>query len=337
MSEDVVASPRSSAPPESRALADARASLVDRVFVMFGGASASLIGVALVIIALTVLAMAMPSIRDLGASFVVGKGWDAVRGDHGALPFLFGTVVTSLLALGLAVPVAIGVALFLTDLGPPKARRPVAALVELLAAVPSVVYGLWAALVLAPLLRTTLEPALESLLGFLPLFRGPKLGVGLLCASLVLAVMILPTVASVAREVIHAVPSELREGGLALGATRWDVVRCVVLPHARAGIFGAILLGFGRAVGEAMAVAMVVGSRPEITSSLFSPGYTMASVIANEFDEARAPLHVAALAEIGLLLFVVTLAFNVAARGLVARVRGPAFAARVVRSDEEEA
>jgi phosphate transport system permease protein len=334
MNEHAVAP--ASAAPRSRPLADARSAFVDRLFVAIGGASASCVGVVLVVIALSVVAMAMPSLRELGVSFVVGRGWDAVRGDHGALPFLFGTIVTSMLALALAVPVAIGVALFLTDLGPMPLRRPVAALVELLAAVPSVVYGLWAALVLAPLLRTTIEPALESTLGVLPFFRGPKLGVGLLCASLVLGVMVLPTIASVTREVLRAVPAELREGGLALGATRWDVVRRVVLPHARAGILGAILLGFGRAVGEAMAVAMVVGSRPEIGGSLFSPGYTMASVIANEFGEARAPLHVAALAEIGLLLFVVTLAFNVAARVLVARVRGPAYAARVVRPTEEE-
>lgn len=335
MTDHVVAGPVSSA-PRSRPIADARSTFVDRAFIAIGGASAAIVGITLVVIALSVIAMAMPSIRALGVSFVVGNGWDALRGDHGALPFLFGTVVTSLLALGLAVPVAIGVALFLTDLGPAQLRRPVAALVELLAAVPSVVYGLWAALVLAPLLRTTIEPALESAFGALPLFRGPKLGVGLLCAALVLAVMVLPTIASVAREVLRAVPAELREGGLALGATRWDVVRRVVLPHARAGILGAILLGFGRAVGEAMAVAMVIGSRPETSSSLFSPGYTMASVIANEFGEARGALHLAALAEIGVLLFVVTLAFNVAARVLVSRVRGPAFAARAARPTEDD-
>jgi phosphate transport system permease protein len=160
-------------------------------------------------------------------------------------------------------------------------------------------------------------------LGYLPFFRGPKVGVGLLCASLVLAVMILPTIASISREVLRAVPSELREGGLALGATRWDVVRRIVLPHAKSGIFGAVLLGFGRAVGETMAVAMVVGSRPEISPSLFAPGYTMASVLANEFAEATSALHVAALAEIGLLLFAVTLAFNVAARVFVSRMRKP--------------
>lgn len=295
-----------------------------------------MVGLVLVWIALSVIDLALPSLREFGFGFVVGRRWDPVHGELGALPFLYGTVVTSLVALLLAVPVAIGVALFLTDLGPPSLRRPVAALVELLAAVPGVVYGLWAAIVLAPLLRTTIEPALEAHLGFLPMFRGPKVGVGLLCASLVLAVMILPTIASVSREVLRAVPSELREGGLALGATRWDVVRRIVLPHARAGILGAILLGFGRAVGETMAVAMVVGSRAEITSSLLAPGYTMSSVIANEFAAATSTLHVAALAEIGLVLFAMTLAFNVAARVLVSRVRGSeAAVARVVAPPEE--
>ncbi|MDB4935147.1 MAG: Phosphate transport system permease protein PstC [Labilithrix sp.] len=308
--------------PSVRPIDEAPRASVDRSLVALGGAAACIVGLVLLALAVSVLGMALPSIRELGFGFVVGRHWDPAHGDLGALPFLYGTIVTSVVALLVAVPVALGVAIFLTDLGPPPLRRPVAALVELLAAVPGVVYGLWAAIVLAPLLRTTLEPALEAHLGFLPMFRGPKVGVGLLCASLVLAVMILPTVASMSREVLRAVPTELREGGLALGATRWDVVRRIVLPHAKSGIFGAVLLGFGRAVGETMAVAMVVGSRPEITGSLLSPGYTMTSVIANEFAEATSVLHVAALAEIGVLLFVLTFAFNVAARILVAKVRG---------------
>lgn len=314
--------PPVSAAPRSRAVREASHALVDRALVAVGGAAACIVALVLVLVALSMVNLALPSVRVLGFGFAFGSRWDPVHGELGALPFLYGTVVTSCLALLLAVPVAIGVALFLTDLGPPVLRRPVAALVELLAAVPGVVYGLWAAIVLAPLIRTAVEPALEDHLGFLPMFRGPRVGVGLLCASLVLAVMILPTVASMSREVLRAVPTELREGGLALGATRWDVVRLVVLPHARSGLFGAILLGFGRAVGETMAVAMVVGSRADITGSLLSPGYTMSSVIANEFAEATTTLHVAALAEIGLLLFAVTLAFNVAARLLVSRVRG---------------
>lgn len=323
MSEPAILPPPASAAPRSRRSTEPSHALVDRALVALGGAAACVVGLALLVVFVSMVGLALPAIRTPFASFVLGRTWDPAHGELGALPFLYGTIVTSVLALLLAVPVALGVALFLTDLGPPALRRPVAAVVELLAAVPGVVYGLWAVIVLAPLVRTTLEPALGSTLGALPLFRGPQVGVGLLCASLVLAIMILPTVASVAREVLRAVPSELREGGLALGATPWDVVRAVVLPHARAGLFGAVLLGFGRAVGETMAVAMVVGSRAEITGSLFSPGYTMASVIANELAEASSTLHLAALAEIGLLLFLLTLAFNVAARVLVSRARGP--------------
>lgn len=295
----------------------------DRVFVAIGAAAALVVAAVLVGIALAALDLASPSLRELGVfEFVASSAWNPVQRAFGALPFLYGTCVTSLIAVCLAVPVALAVALFLTDLGPAELRRPVRALVDLLAAIPSVVYGLWAASALAPVLLTRVEPALEAGLGALPLFRGPKHGVGLLCGGLVLAVMILPTIASVSREVLAAVPSELREGGLALGATRWDVAKRIVVPHARSGIGGAILLGLGRAVGETMAMAAVVGSRAEISSSLFSPGYTMASVLANEFPVATDTLHVAALAEIGLVLFVVTLVFNIAARILVKRVRG---------------
>jgi phosphate transport system permease protein len=327
--------PASSA-PRSRIAGRPTSALLDRGLVAVGGAAACFVGFVLFAVALTVFDLALPSIRALGFGFLGSSRWDPAHGELGALPFLFGTVVTSVVALLLAVPVAVGVAVFLTDLGPPALRRPVAALVELLAAVPGVVYGLWASIVLAPLLRTTIEPALESTLGFLPLFRGPKIGVGMLCASLVLAVMILPTIASISREVLRAVPTELREGGLALGATRWDVVRRIVLPHAKSGIFGAILLGFGRAVGETLAVAMVIGSRAEIKASLFAPGYTISSVIANELAETTSALHLSALAEMGLVLFAVTLSFNVAARVLVSRMRGrESGTARIATSLEE--
>ncbi|MDB4943543.1 MAG: Phosphate transport system permease protein PstC [Labilithrix sp.] len=298
-----------------------RRATIDRLFTAIGGGAAALIGVVLLVVAACMVALAWPALRELGLGFVSGRTWRPDTGELGALPFLYGTAVTSAVALLLAVPVALGVALFLTDLGPLVLRRPVSAIVELLAAVPGVVYGLWAAIVLAPLMREHVEPALAATAGVVPLFRGPQVGVGLLCAAAVLAVMIMPTIASVSREVLRAVPSELREGALALGATPWDVARLIVLPHARSGVLGAVLLGFGRAVGETMAVAMVVGSRAEITGSLFSPGYTMASVLANEFAQAGTRLHVAALAEIGLLLFAITLAFNVAARLLVTRVR----------------
>jgi phosphate transport system permease protein len=289
----------------------------DRVFSAVGTSAAVLVLVVLVSITVGIVELALPAFGAFGAGFFVETRWEPSGGVFGALPFLYGTVVTASLAMLLSVPVAIGVAVFLSDLGPPTLRKPVGTLVELIAAVPGVVYGLWAALVLAPLLRTTIEPALQERFAWFPGFHGPPLGIGLLCASMVLAVMVLPTITQVGSEVLRAVPTELREGGLALGATRWDVVRLVVLPHARRGLLGAVLLGFGRAVGETMAVATVVGSRAEISGSLFSPGYTMSSVIANEFPSASGRLHVAALAEIGLLLLVVTLVFNLGARLLV--------------------
>ncbi|MBX3211126.1 MAG: phosphate ABC transporter permease subunit PstC [Labilithrix sp.] len=309
-----------STPPRSlRRSVEGNGSSADRTFGAIGAGAAGALGLVLIGVAASVARVAWPSIRETGLSFVTTSVWDPSRDVYGALAFVYGTLVTSFIALALAVPVGLGVAVFLTDLGPRRLQRPISSLVELLAAVPSVVYGLWAALVLAPLLRTTVQPALAGLGG--PLFRGPHVGFGILCASLVLAIMLLPTIASVSRDVLRAVPAELREGALALGATPWDALRLVVFPHARRGVFGAVLLGFGRAVGETMAVAAVVGSRAEITPSLLAPGYTMSSVIANEFSAASSELHVAALAEVGLLLFVVTVVFNVAARVLVARSR----------------
>ncbi|HEX7672179.1 MAG TPA: phosphate ABC transporter permease subunit PstC, partial [Polyangiaceae bacterium] len=252
--------------------------------------------------------------------------WDPVRDLFGALPFMYGTVVSSLLALSIAVPIALGVAIFLTELCPVRLRLPLSFVVELLAAVPSVVYGLWGIFALAPLLRDHVEPALKSTLGFLPLFQGPHQGYGMLAGGIVLAIMILPTIASVSREVLKAVPDTLREGAFALGATRWESLRDVVLPFSRSGLLGAVILGLGRALGETMAVTMVIGNRAEIKASLFAPSYTMASVIANEFTEATGDVYLSALAEIGLLLFVVTLLLNIVARLLVWRVARPAAA-----------
>jgi phosphate transport system permease protein len=290
---------------------------VDRIVASAGAVAACLLGVVLLVLAVSVVGLAMPSVARFGVGFVTGSTWDPIHEEYGALPFLFGTAVTSLVALAIAAPVGLGVAMFVTDLGPAWARRPVSALVGMLSAIPSVVYGLWGAAVVAPILRTTIEPWLEDRLGAIPLFRGPTLGVGLLCASLILAMMALPTIAAVSREVLRAVPADLREGGLALGATRWEVVKRIVLPHAKRGILAAIVLGFARATGETMAVAAVVGSQAEIATSLFAPGYTMSSVIANQFATASTSLHVAALAEVGVLLLVVTVAFNVAGRLLV--------------------
>jgi len=275
---------------------------------------------ALFAMALEMTLSARPTLLAIGPAFVIGRIWDPLHGVFGALPFVYGTIVSSLLALLLAVPVSLGVAIYLSELAASWQKDLLGFLVELLAAVPSVVYGLWGAFALAPWLRSSVEPALGSALGFLPLFQGPHQGFGMLAGGVVLAIMILPTISSVSREVLRAVPLSLREGALALGATRTEMLRIAVLPYARSGLVGAVLLGLGRALGETMAVTMVIGNRAEISASLFAPSYTMASVIANEFAEATDRLHLAALAEMGLLLFVVTVLLNIVARVLVSRV-----------------
>ncbi len=280
---------------------------------------------AFVIAALVAMAVAMvrassESIATFGLGFVFSSVWDPVRDVYGALPFIFGTIASSLLALVFAVPISLGVAIFLSELAPTWLRGPVGFLVELLAAVPSVVYGLWGIFALAPWLRDTVEPLLAQVFGFLPLFQGAQHGFGMLAGGIILAIMITPTISSVSREVLRAVPSALREGALGLGATPWESVRVAVLPYARSGLVGATILGLGRALGETMAITMVIGNRAEISTSLFAPSYTMASVIANEFTEATGKLYLSALAEVGLLLFVVTVLLNVVARLLVWRV-----------------
>ena len=280
---------------------------------------------ALVILALAAMAFAMiqsssKSLAHFGIGFVFSRVWDPVRDVYGALPFIYGTIASSVLALCFAVPISLGVAIFLSELAPEWLRNPVGFLVELLAAVPSVVYGLWGVFALTPWLRETVEPLLGRWLGFLPIFQGPQHGFGLLAGGIILAIMITPTISSVSREVLRAVPSALREGALGLGATPWEAVRVAVLPFARSGLVGATILGLGRALGETMAITMVIGNRAEISASLFAPSYTMASVIANEFTEATGDLYLSALAEIGLLLFVVTVLLNVLARLLVWRV-----------------
>jgi phosphate transport system permease protein len=257
------------------------------------------------------------SILQFGLRFLVGENWDPVNGDFGALPFIYGTVVSSILALVLAVPLAVGVAIFSTELCPRKLREGLSLLVELLAAIPSVIYGLWAIFVLVPVVRKFVEPWLTRNLGWTGLFEGPKYGIGMLAAGIVLAIMIIPIISSITREVMLAVPQQQREGVLALGATQWEMIRTGILRNARSGILGAIILGLGRALGETMAVTMVIGNRPEISRSLFAPGYTLASVIANEFSEASSNLHLSVLVELGLTLFIVTLIVNACARLLV--------------------
>jgi phosphate transport system permease protein len=273
---------------------------------------------AIVLFILTILTVRSKlSLAQFGFHFFVHSGWDPVSGDFGALPFIVGTLETSLLALAMAVPLALGVAIFLSELCPQRLRAPISFVTELLAAIPSVVYGLWAVFVLVPIMRDQLGPFLYKYLGWTGLFEGYNFGVGMLTASIILAIMILPIISSITRDIMLAVPNSQREAVLALGATRWEMIRTGVLRNARIGIVGAVILGLGRALGETMAVTMVVGNHPEIAKSLFAPGYTLASVIANEFSEATGDLYLSALIEIGLALFLVTIVVNAIARLMV--------------------
>lgn len=263
--------------------------------------------------------------RDaFGLNFLVSSVWDpAITKTFGAFPYISGTLVTSALAVLLAVPVAIGTAIFLAELAPRWIAGPVGTLVELLAAVPSVIYGLWALYVLVPVVVKPLGVSLSDSLGFIPLFAGPVFGPSRLAAGLVLAIMILPTITAISRDVLRIVPPAQKEASLALGATRWETLWKVLIPYGRSGILGAIVLGLGRALGETIAVTMVIGNNLDQSASLLHPGYTMASIIANEFTEATFPLYQSALIEIGLVLFVFTLIINLGAQLLVWRVRGP--------------
>ncbi len=268
---------------------------------------------------------AWPSIQRFSWAFLWTSTWDPVAEIYGAAPMIFGTVVSSLLALLLAVPLSLGVAIFLTEFAPKWMRQPVAFLVELLAAIPSVVYGLWGIFVLIPFLRAAVAPPLKSVLGWTPFFEGVFYGNSMLAGGIILAIMIVPYIAAVSREVLLAVPATQREAALGLGATRWEAVWTAVLPYGRAGIIGAVVLGLGRALGETMAVTMVIGNRHDIGLSFLQPGYTMAAAIANEFAEATSDLYLSALFEVGLILLVVTVIVNGIARLLVWRVaRGAA-------------
>jgi phosphate transport system permease protein len=258
-----------------------------------------------------------PSWHAFGFKFFGGSDWDPVNEQFGALSFIFGTLVSSFLALSIAVPLAVGVAVFTTEMCPKALRGPLSFFVELLAAIPSVIYGLWAIFVLVPLLSGYVQPFLAKTLGWTGLFSGPPYGIGMLAAGIILAIMIVPLISSITREVLTVVPQHQREAALALGATRWEMIRLGVLRNARAGIVGGVILGLGRALGETMAVTMVIGNRPEIAKSLFAPGYTMASVLANEFSEASGNVYLSALVEIGLALFLVTIIVNALAQLLV--------------------
>jgi len=294
-----------------------RAGLGDKVF------SGVLMVCALMILAIMALIVyelvrhSSMAINKFGFQFFYTRDWDPISGEFGALPFIYGTLVSSAIALAIAVPLGVGVALFLTDICPKQLRTPIAFLVELLAAIPSVIYGLWGIFVLAPLLRQYVEPFLQKHFLWTGVFSGPPYGIGMLAAGVILAIMIVPFISSITREVVLAVPHTQREAVQALGATRWETLRMAVVRNARTGIVGGIILALGRALGETMAVTMVIGNRPDISRSLLAPGYTMASVIANEFTEATDNLYLSALLEIGLALLIVTILVNIAAQIMI--------------------
>src|SRR5947207_6073238 len=287
----------------------------DLGFRVFTGAFAVLLLVIVTGIGVELYRESVLSIHEFGWKFWQTDVWDPVSGEFGARPFIWGTLYSSVLALVLAAPIAIGIAIFLSELSPLWLRRPLVFLTELLAAIPSIVYGLWGIFVLVPWIRS-LEVATPAWMKTIPLFTGPPIGVGMLSAAIILAIMVIPFTSSVAREVLKAVPQAQREGAYALGATRWEAIRMALI-YARTGIVGAVMLGFGRALGETMAVTMVIGNNPKISWSLFAPQYTMAAVIANEFAEAADDLYLDALVEIGLVLFVITLFVNALSRLLI--------------------
>ena len=255
--------------------------------------------------------------HKFGLHFFTTEVWDPIADEYGALPFIYGTLVTSAVALLLAVPLGIGAAIFLAELAPPRISDALQFFIDLLAAVPSVIYGLLGAFIVVPLMRTVIYPALNKPLGFMPIFKGPSYGVGFFTAGIVLAIMVIPYIISVSREVLLSVPRDQREAALALGATRWESTWKVVVPFAKTGIMGSIFLALARALGETMAVTMVIGNTPRIAASLFAPGYSIAAVIANEFTEATGDLYLQSLIALGLVLFILTFVINGLARLLI--------------------
>jgi phosphate transport system permease protein len=317
--EEAAPAPQNNAPSPIRTFLSSRGSgsLADNTFAaLMLICACSIFAIVLFIFCILVLRSKL-SLAAFGWKFFTREAWDPVAGDFGALPFIFGTLATSFLALLMAVPLALGVAVFLTELCPRALRAPISFLTELLAAIPSVVYGLWAFFVLVPLMRDVIGPFLVKTLGWTGLFEGANFGVGLLTAGMILAIMILPIISSLTRDIMTAVPNSQREAVLALGATRWEMIRIGVLRNSRIGIVGAVMLGLGRALGETMAVTMVIGNHPSIGKSLFAPANTLASVIAGEFSEATSNLYLSSLIEIGLALFLVTIVVNAIARLLV--------------------
>ncbi|MBK6507499.1 MAG: phosphate ABC transporter permease subunit PstC [Ignavibacteria bacterium] len=254
--------------------------------------------------------------HKFGFDFIFSSNWNPVTEEFGALPFIYGTIISSILALLISLPVSIGVAVFLSEIAPKSVRTPFSFLIEILAAIPSIIYGFWGIFVFAPFMRNTVQPILQSTLGFLPFFKGVIYGTGLLTASFILAIMITPIIAAITRDVLKAIPVSQREAAYALGATRWEAIKMALL-NAKSGILGGAVLGLGRAIGETMAVTMVIGNKAQIKASLFEPAYSMASVIANEFSEASGSMHISSLIEVGLILFGVTFVINSLARLLI--------------------
>jgi phosphate transport system permease protein len=309
--------------PAERPKSTRKSGRIDETIFRAGTGVFGLLLIAIVVaIGIELVRQSQLSIKEFGWRFWMTDTWDPVRGEFGARPFIWGTLYSSVLALMLAAPIALGIAIFISELCPDWLRRPLVFLTELLAAIPSIVYGLWGVFILVPFVRQFQVNTPEWLRG-VPLFTGPPLGVGMLAAALILAVMVIPFTSSIAREVLRAVPQAQREGAYALGATRWEAIR-MALFYARTGIIGSVMLGFGRALGETMAVTMLIGNNPQISWSLYAPQYTMAAVIANEFTEATDDLYLNALVEIGLVLFVITLLINVMSRMLIWSMNRPA-------------
>lgn len=260
---------------------------------------------------------AWPSITQNGLSFILKKEWNPVEDQFGALPFIFGTLITSFIAVLIATPVSILVALFISEYLPKHISRIISLLVEMVAAIPSIVFGLWGIFFLSPLMKSTIAPFLKSTLGFLPLFEGPSFGIGILTASLVLSVMIVPTISSICRSIFELIPQHQKEASYALGSTKFEMIKMAVISPSLSGISSAVVLGLGRALGETMAVTMLIGNSPVISKSLFAPAATMASVMANEYTDANNPLHVASLCYLALLLFLITFLANLFAKSIV--------------------
>ena len=313
----------SPAAPPSRVSIEG-AVVADRVYraAIFGFALC--VPILLLLIFIEVGIAGWPALRQFGFGFLTSSAWDPVAGQFGAAPAIAGTIITSIIALVIATPLALGGAIFLSDFSPTWLRQPLSFFIDLLAAVPSVVYGLWGVFFLLPLLREQIMPFLRDTLhlGATPFFTGPAYGPSVLAAGLILSIMVLPYIAAVSREVLMAVPRSQREAALALGATRWETITGAVIPYARSGIIGGVILGLGRALGETMAVTMVIGNRHELSASLFAPGYTMASLIANEFSEATNDVHLSALMAVGFVLLLITLVVNAIARWLVWQTGG---------------